>query len=1100
MGVMNINMDIYKRIYLVLVCLLGVNCLISSQGENLEINFSNVSVNEGLSNNFINDISQDSMGFIWIATTEGLCRYDAKDDFKVFQENGELALNSSNIRSLLSDSKNKLWVGTRLGGLTCFDQKTRTSKAYMFDANDPNSISNNEILSIFEDSKGRIWAGTEHGLNLYLPETDNFISWTPDEQDPTALQKSAILEITEDSRGFIWVGCWAGGLNLILDSDSEDPLDISFRNFSINTSIAAQNVWAITEDHKNRLWLGTHGGGLFMAKVPENASNKSSDQNWDLEKIHFDFESYLSMKSNTIDDVHIDKDNNLWLATTSGLHYLSSEYINQDITSMSPLEFKVYLGDSADEKSIAGSVSNKIFQDKNNNFWVGTMNGLSRFNLKPIQIEYFPIDVDNYLEQLNGNFYVENDSIVIIAGLKAGLYELNLKTKITSKFNIKNYPNDTQAFTINIEDNKLIVGTDKGVLVIDRNTREVQNFIAPQNIIKTTNNLFSKSLFIDDNGLIYLSTEYGLVTLDRTTGIYKKYNHDTEDPSSISDNSVNEIHQTNDGTIWLATYKGLNRIVDRNEDELKFESYLNKDRTNDNALGTNQVICLKELNGILYIGTTYGVSHMDLSTNEISTAYHNSNKSYVFSLETDLKNNLWYSTSDGITSYNCENNSYRKYDDVDGLIDNTFRIITSKSSENYIYFGSQKGISRVNIANSQQTKNPPITHITEVKLINRNEDQNLNLIGLDRVTLPGNNYYISLKFIGLDYDRMEKTQYAYKLEGFDEEWFYPKKNIPAVYTNLKPGNYTFKAKTANNEGVWSETAEVEVIKEPSLLEKPWVRLAFLLFTLFVLLTIISAYTSSIKKNNLQLQTYNDNLNKEIRERKKIEEFLTKTNMDLQQFAYGASHDLQEPLRNIGNAVGLLQRKNQFDDSSNEYVEIAVDGVKRMSSLIENLLKYAKSGSQSVTIEEANLNQIVQDKVTDLSQMITDKNAKVTINDLPNINCEINQIGIVFYNLINNGIKFNKNPKPEVIVSHEEQIDRWIFFVKDNGIGISKKYQQKIFSIFTRLENKKEYEGTGIGLSLCQKIVNRHNGEIWVESKENEGATFYFSISKNLNPA
>jgi len=222
-----------------------------------------------------------------------------------------------------------------------------------------------------------------------------------------------------------------------------------------------------------------------------------------------------------------------------------------------------------------------------------------------------------------------------------------------------------------------------------------------------------------------------------------------------------------------------------------------------------------------------------------------------------------------------------------------------------------------------------------------------------------------------------------------------------------------------------------------------------------------------------------------------------TNKDLQQFAYGASHDLQEPLRNIGNAVGLLKRKNEFDDQSNEFVEIAVDGVKRMSSLIENLLNYAKSGSQSVSIENVDLNKIVEDKLQDLSQMIASRNANVMVQNLPTIACEVHQIGIVFYNLINNGIKFNKSENPKVTISCKEEVNKWLFIVKDNGIGIPKDYQNKIFSIFTRLENKRDYEGTGIGLSLCQKIVTRHNGSIWIKSIEGEGSTFYFTISKNL---
>jgi len=1082
----------------ILAYLLCYTILLFGQAKGPTINFTNVSSVNGLSNNYVNDITQDTFGFIWIATTDGLCRYDSQDDFKIFQKGGELQLQSNNVRTLHLDSENKLWIGTRLGGLTCYNINNGTSKTYMHDPEDPKSISNNEILSIHEDKMGRIWVGTENGLNLFNSTTETFDKWLPDDSNENSIPESAVLVISEDSRGFIWVGTWAGGLSLLLNSDGQNVEDFSFRNFQLDSNTPALNVWSIDEDQDQRLWIGTHGGGLFFVDLPNSANNNSRKQNWDIDPVLFSNNNNPSLASNTVDHVFFDKQWNLWLATTTGLHFLDNNQVKRNHSKGDQLLFTSYKHDSKFQNTIIGNVTNKLFLDTNNTFWVGTINGLSKFTRDQSQIDFLPFNIKEDLNQLNNNFLVEKDSVLWVCGRNGGLFKLFTNDNSIERINVPGLPKDIELLTIVLEKDKYIIGGRGNVFEFDPKTKSLKQYTTPDKINKLTNSLYSRFLFIDDDGLIYISTEFGLVTLNRSKNEFKIYTHDKNDSESISDNSINKIYSTSDGTIWFATYKGLSKLISKDGGTLKFKSYLSGQQENEETLSSNQVICLEEVDGYLYIGTTSGLNKLDLKTEKITDVFNDKFKAYVISLESDKFKNIWLSTSEGITRYNTITKTYTNYDANDGIVDNTFRLITSNAGEGYLYFGSHNGISRVNITEDLSSKPPPKSYISEANLINNDKEIKLNLIGAEKLTLPSNNYYLALKYIGLEYHRMDKTKYAYKLEGFDEEWFYSNKNIPAVYTNLKPGDYIFKSKSANAEGVWSEkVAELKITKEPRFLEKPLVRFILLLLSISLLFSLISWYTSSIKKNNLQLQSFNDNLNKEIRERKKIEENLKKSNQDLQQFAYSASHDLQEPLRNIGNAVGLLQRKNNFDDNSNEFVDIAVDGVKRMSSLIENLLNYAKSGADAFSVEEVDLNLVVGEKLKDLSQLIATKNAVVDFDNLPKIICEPQQIGIVFFNLINNAIKFNKSEIPTVIIKHKEHQDYWKFYVTDNGIGIPEDYQNKIFSIFTRLENRRDFEGTGIGLSLCQKIVIQHNGHIGVESKLREGSTFHFTISKNL---
>ena len=256
----------------------------------------------------------------------------------------------------------------------------------------------------------------------------------------------------------------------------------------------------------------------------------------------------------------------------------------------------------------------------------------------------------------------------------------------------------------------------------------------------------------------------------------------------------------------------------------------------------------------------------------------------------------------------------------------------------------------------------------------------------------------------------------------------------------------------------------------------------------------------------EIQLRNEHLEVEISKRTKNLESsnqeLHRINKDLEQFVYIASHDLQEPLRVVGSFIGLLKRryKDRLDEEAFQYIDFAVNGVQRMSRQIKNILTFSKIGNKEVIFKLANINQIVERKIQILSKNNEGKNVVFKVENMPEIICEKVQIEMVFSNLISNAFKFNKSEVPQISISNltTEEDGFWHFSVNDNGIGIENQYQEKIFEIFRRLHNKEEYEGTGIGLSLCQKIIHRHQGRIWVESVKDEGTTIHFTISKQLS--
>jgi light-regulated signal transduction histidine kinase (bacteriophytochrome) len=238
------------------------------------------------------------------------------------------------------------------------------------------------------------------------------------------------------------------------------------------------------------------------------------------------------------------------------------------------------------------------------------------------------------------------------------------------------------------------------------------------------------------------------------------------------------------------------------------------------------------------------------------------------------------------------------------------------------------------------------------------------------------------------------------------------------------------------------------------------------------------------------------------ERKKTEalnENLIKINKELEMFAYVASHDLQEPLRKVYSFTELLEKRYGylFDERAKKYMNYITSGANRMQHLIRDLLRFSRVGTSERPFKRFDLNSVFDQLLQDLSLKIDEKEAKIKIDNLPAIIADRTQIIQLWQNLLGNALKFCGEDTPVIHIKAEEKENEWLFSIKDNGIGIQKEYADKIFVIFQRLHEREKYEGTGIGLALCKKIVERHNGRIWFDSEPGEGSTFYFTISRNL---
>jgi len=1068
-----------------------------------QITFSNWLKEDGLPSNYIYAFEKDEFGFLWIATNDGLCRYDGPNLVKIYrQQEGDPhitnSLQSNIIRSLFYDSKGYLWIGTVNGGLTSFNPSTNEWKTFRHNPQNQRSLSNDDVLTIIEDSKQRIWVGTENGLNMFNRKTETFTQFKLYNTKANVPTARAVLSVMEDKQGWIWAGTWSGGLHLFLEDQNGNFDTQNIRHFQTSSNKAANNVWALLQDKD------------------ENASNHPGNQNWKPNFTTYNKESnsFNYIKSNDIQSILQDQFNNLWIGTTHGLHKLPAELLPPLIANeqKDTLYFDVFLPSDNKSKIVGENITN-LHEDDQGIIWIGTNVGLSQFNWHSNQFKSLNFSDPNFDIQFTPSFIMDSSENIWICRLEKGLlkYRIEDEALVQLKDVVSPLLLGKRVSTIHSPDGEWIyAGTELGITTVNIKTLKTVEYPTPPWFRAEIKDLFIKTILVDDEGTIWFGATVGLFRIDKHTKAFTLFEPDNAKPNAISDNAISHIIQDSYGTIWIATYKGLNKIIDPHSDEPQFESFFFNEHNPEKGSVNNQTIYLKEIGEYLYIGTTSGICRYRYSNCQFETFKASENKFRITSIEKGNKNDIWVSTNEGIFSFNEQENTVQIFDKKDGLINTSFRQGCSfKDADNNIYFAYTNGFTYFSPEEfSKNTVAPPV-YITDVEIMSTDGIEVIDGINNDLIELNHKVYRLSVNFTALNYNRVDKNKYQYRLVGVEDQWNDAKFGTPIVCTKLEPNEYKLEIKASNNDGIWNEQGDfITIIQHPPYWKTWWFRLLAVLSIAVLIFSFFFWNTNKIRKHNEELQVYNKTLNIEIANRKKAEQQLQdynkelkRSNKDLEQFAYIASHDLKEPLRVISGFSGLLSLKysNKLDKDAKLHFGFIEEGVERMFNVIESLMTYSTVGQKDSKYSSINLNELIQNKVKDLAELVKDKNAVIKMGDLPEITGHKEQIGMVFFNLINNAIKFNTKKQPIVLINEiKGDSNYWKFSVTDNGIGIEAQYQEQIFGIFKRLHTKKEYNGSGIGLSVCQKIILRHEGVIWLDSKIDKGTTFYFTIKKTLS--
>ncbi len=830
------------------------------------LEFDHVTLEQGLSQSTINTIIQDEQGFMWFATNNGLNRYDGYE-ITVFRHDPSDArsLIDNHIQALLTDSAGMLWVGTMGGGLDQYDPVSERFVHYRHDPDDKSSISSDFIYSIQDDRRGDLWIGTLNGLNHFDPDTGRFTLYQND-YDPAddSISTNLIFAIHEDQDGLLWLGT-AGRLI------GFDPGTGEFIENPVAGRTISEPVTAFYEDSDGYLWIGTLTNGVY----------RYDSLGKDITILHNSPVNLDSLSNNTVRSISQDKSGNVWIATDGGLNRMApsgSGFIHERhdpnrVTSLSEdMITSLYIDESgivwagtftgglnkfdpykakfqhvrSDPNYPDNSLSNNLvlsfLEDSSGDLWVGTLSGLNRIDKESGDIELYTVrqaDPHSIADSVVGAMLEDQNRDIWFAtfgGLSRYIPETNDFVSFRYDANDPeslNFPAVVSLF----EDSKgdFWIGTAGGGF--DKLDRESGTFthyefddvesidnVGPDNI---------RSFFEDEAGNFWIGTMAGLAKFDRESGDIVYHTHDPDNPDSISDNYILTIHEDSSGSLWIGTQNGLNRLV---SEAGVFDRYLWDEGLPDNVV--------------------YGI------------------------LEDDL-GNMWISSNRGISRFTPSTGVFHNYDTGDGLQALEFNVgAFYKNARGEMFFG---GINGFNVFHPEDISDnpyiPPII-VTSFQILNQQvehgEDSRIPqpVSLLETIELKREDTSISFELAALHYSSPEDNQYAYIMEGFDEDWNYIGDRRHATYTNLPPGEYTFKAIGTNSDGVWNQEGTAIKVIMPYPFWRTW---WFLLMTGIVLAAAIyGAYrlrTRNIEARTRELEVQVASRTSEIERRREIAEGL-----------------------------------------------------------------------------------------------------------------------------------------------------------------------------------------------------------------------------------
>ena len=1059
-------------------------------------NSKHISARNGLSQSVVNAIIQDQNGFMWFGTKDGINRYDG-EEIKVYSHNHEdsSSISDSHILSIEEDTTGTIWVGTNGGGLNKFVPGTGNFSTVILNENKKEKLPSERVenLKLIYDRYLMI-STYRQGLYVLDTKTMEKENYYLDKKDSAETAPCYVRDIITDEKGNIYLAMGHDGIAQFDIETGKFEILID-RKFDEKQNNLRKRYFAVCK-RGNKLWLSNYGTGLesFNLKTKEIKQYKSNE-----------IKQKGLLASEQILDI-TKKDSLLWIATAMGIVTFHPE----------EKDFEIFNKPESISKSAFAVCVRKIYKDQNNQIWVGT-NGYGVYFF-PEKNKYFysvtsyPYKTDKPHPSVR-DFYKQGDSLWVTTYDGIFLYDLQTMQHklIHPELNIYTIAPDPDNSRI------LWMGDEGGGLYkLDRLNLHLDTI--PASNKKEKGKIFGLTVFslLHDGEYLWVGTQKALNRYHKSTGEIEYYKHDSSDPESINEGKIYSIYKEAPDRLWIGTDKGGVGILNPETGKVQRFTY---DRKDPNSLANNRTYNISEdSNGNIWVATSGGLNKFlnEEKGFKLYTKNDGLPDNVVYTTLEDDSGNLWLSTNQGLSQFNTQKEKFRNFNVDDGLQDNEFNASAFyKAKDGRMFFGGIGGFTVFYPDEIKQNNLKPEVVFTHLILKNQPGIIEKTIKNKDKISLSYDNAIFDIRFAALNFYQAAKNQYKYRLKDHDSEiteWINLQNKNHVSFFDLEPGDYTLEVKGSNNDGVWSNSSKsIEITIVPPFWKTTFFRvlLILLILALIVLIAyqrmriirkqrdnlkaVVDEQTSDLKKANISLKN-------EIQERKKAEEQLLEANKTKDKFFSIIGHDLKNPLSSLYNLSDILHNDygKLSEEEKREFIENIMLSSQNAYRLTENLLNWARAqvGKMTKKPEDINLYQQVQEIIQLYRSEEKKKGISIT-NNVPEdlyVHADRNMISAIMRNLISNAVKFTSGGGNITLtaVKNDQFVD---ITTKDNGVGMNREMQEKLFKIKPGAGNRGTYNepGTGLGMLITKEFVDSHGGRISVDSEPGKGTALTVSL-------